>query len=94
MSMNDYDPSSALSRPPEIGELIWVRNKSNAWVQGRIDRIIPIAQMLAHCDERGRSFDHEVWLHPGFIVFVWVEDNQCWLETRFREDHRKAPSDG
>jgi len=87
--VREYDPSSEISGPPEIGELIWVWNRAETkLVQARIDVVVPIAEMLSPCDERGRSWDREVWLHPGFKIMVWVESDRLYLETRFRKDHR------
>jgi len=89
--VREYDPGSELSQPPEIGELIWVLNYAETqFVQARIDRIIPIPEMLSHCDDHGKSWDREVWLRPGFKIMAWVEVDQRYLETRFRESHRQG----
>ena len=92
-----YDPMTVIERAPEIGELIWLRDRSDRWVQGRITEISSIEErrspwfMGLFGDEVAALVDHEIWMHAGYLITIECIGVQLWIQQRFSEADRLPP---
>lgn len=93
--MKLYAEWSKVEQPPQLGDVVWVRDLRMRDVQGVIIEIDPIEEIEEV--DRERFLPTGRWLYAGFTVTVCAAGcgeaptDDLYVQTRFTEDMRQAP---
>lgn len=90
--MRLYAEWSKVDQPPQLGEVVWVRDLHMVDVQGVIVEVDPVPEVEELDREQLRKTGR--WLHRGFVVTVCArgcgsDEGDLFVQTRFHDVMRK-----